>query len=181
MKAFKKSAFALAALLIAGLGLGACSDANEYEDAQTDNPSWVEGYTDSLAISHPESLTGTTWVRGSGMKYDAYGNEIQGYVESLNFSTADSVVVKMSEGVTNSSTLSNATWTDDSNSDETPYYEYTYSSTTGKVEILKLTVDEKGKVSKVVIFSGIAVSGTKEVITIAHYGDVPVQTYLVKQ
>ena len=62
-----------------------------------------------------------------------------------------------------------------------PYYEYTYSNTTGRVEILKRVVDDKGKVSKSAIFTGVAVSGKREVLTVVHYGDTPVQSYLVKQ
>lgn len=158
-----------------GVLLTSCDDANEYEDARTDNPSWVDGYTDTLSISHPETLAGTTWLRGSGMKTNAYGKEIQGFVERLTFASADSVSVKMSQGVTE------GTWVDESNTDFLPYYEYTYSNITGKVEILKRIVDDKGKVSKSPIFTGVAVSGKQQVLTIAHYGDTPVQTYLVKQ
>ena len=44
-----------------------------------------------------------------------------------------------------------------------------------------LTKDDKGKVSKTTIFSGVATSEKKEVITIAHFGDTPLQTYLVKE
>ena len=70
MDTFKKSIIGAVAILM-GVTLTACGDANEYEDAFTDNPSWVEGYTDSLQISHPESLASTTWVRGSGIKVNA--------------------------------------------------------------------------------------------------------------
>ena len=56
------------------------------------------------------------------------------------------------------------------------------------VTIDKMTVDnlfaerdDKGNISKSAVFVGIAVSGTKEIITIAHFGDTPAQTYLVKQ
>jgi len=170
----KKSIIGAMALVL-GICFTACSDANEYGDTNTQNPSWVEKYTDSLAISHPETLANSTWVRGSGLKYNAYGQEIQGFVESLNFVSADSVKVKMSEGVTA------GTWVDESNTENTPLYEYTYSDKTGKIEIMKRTVDEKGKVSKTAIFTGIAVSEKQEVITIAHFGDTPVQTYLVRQ
>lgn len=165
----KKSIIGAIALLL-GICITSCSDANEYKDADTSNPSWA-GET----ITHPETLASTSWVRGSGMKFNAYGAEIQGFVESLNFVSADSVKVKMSEGVTA------GTWVDESNTEKTPLYEYTYSSTTGKIQIMKRTVDDKGKVSKTDIFTGIAVSGSREVITIAHFGDTPVQTYLVKQ
>jgi len=174
MKTFKISVLAMA-MVIAGLSLGSCSDANEYEDAQTGNPSWTTNYTDSAEIPHPDAIAFTKWVRGSGLKYNAYGEEIQGFVESIDFLTADSCQVKMSEGVTT------GTWTDQSNNDDVPYYEYTYSNLTGSVEILALVQDEKGNVSKTAIFTGVVVSGSKEVMTIVHYGDTPVQTYLVKQ
>ena len=152
-----------------------CGDANEYEDTFTDNPSFVNNYTDSLKIAHPESVANTTWQRGTGLKTNAYGQDIQGFVESLNFVSADSVAVKMSQSTTE------GTWTDESNTEATPYYEYTYSNVTGRVEILKRVVDEKGKVSKATIFTGVAVSGKQEVMTMVHFGDTPVQTYLVKQ
>lgn len=175
MNTFKKSIFAAFAL-VAGVAFSAsCSDANEYEDTDTQNPSWVDSYNDSLDISHPEALANTSWVRASGLKRNAFGEEVQGFVETLNFVSADSVAVKMSQGVTE------GVWVDESNTVELPYYEYTYSATTGKIEILKRVVDEKGKVSKSAVFTGIAVNGKKEVITIAHFGDTPVQTYLVKQ
>ena len=167
MNTIKKSIFAVFAV-VAGLSLTtACSDANEYENANTNNPAW--------SGSHPEELTGAKWVRGSGIKFNAYGEEIQGFVESLNFAKADSVAVKMSQGATE------GTWVDESNTSALPYYEYTYSKNTGKLEILKRVVDDKGKVSKTAIFTGVAVSGTSEVITLSHFGDTPVQTYLVKQ
>ena len=169
--------FILTTLPLGGLGwaLTSCGDANEFEDVNTDNPSWVNGYTDSLSIAHPESIANTTWVRGTGLKTNAYGEEIQGFVESLSFVSADSVAVKMSEGKTS------GTWVDESNTANLPYYEYSYSNTTGRIEILKRVVDDKGKVSKSAIFTGVAVSGKQEVITIAHFGDTPVQTYLVRQ
>ena len=165
---------AMALLFGAGLATS-CGDANEYEDALTDNPSWVNNYTDSLKITHPESLASTTWVRGSGLKTSAFGEEVQGFVESLDFVTADSVSVKMSQGTTE------GTWTDESNNERTPFYEYTYSATTGRLEILKLVMDEKKNISKSAVFVGIATTGTQEVLTVVHYGDTPVQTYLVKQ
>ena len=170
----KKTMMACMAALM-GVGMVSCGDANEYEDARTDNPSWVDHYTDSLNIPHPESIANTKWVRGTGIKKNVYGEEIQGFVESLNFVSADSVVVKMSEGTTS------GTWVDDSNTEAQPYYEYKYSNVTGTVEILKETRDEKGAVSKTTIFTGVAVSDKKDMMTIVHYGDTPVQTYLVKQ
>ena len=175
MNTFKKSIIAALAV-VAGISLTtACSEANEYEDASTDNPSWVNGYNDTLSIAHPETLANTKWVRAAGLKMSAFGNEVQGYVESLNFATADSVQVKMSQGTTE------GTWTDESNTEKQPYYEYSYSATTGRMEIMKLVRDDKGNISKSAVFVGIATKGTKEVITIAHFGDTPVQTYLVKQ
>ena len=157
------------------VALTSCSDANEYEDTNADNPSWVDNYTDSLKIAHPESVANTKWVRGTGLKKNVYGEEVQGFVESLDFVSADSVAVKMSQGATQ------GTWVDESNTEATPYYEYTYSNITGRVEILKMTKDDKGKVSKTTIFTGVAVQGKREVLTVVHYGDTPVQSYLVKQ
>ena len=157
------------------VALTSCGDANEYEDAFTDNPSWIDGYNDTLKIAHPETVANTKWVRGTGLKKNAYGQEVQGFVESLDFVSADSVSVKMSQGVTE------GVWVDESNNEKTPYYEYTYSNVTGRVEILKRVVDDKGKVSKTTIFTGVAVQGKREVLTVAHYGDTPVQSYLVRQ
>ena len=155
--------------------LTSCGDANEYEDYGADNPSWVNGYNDTLKIAHPETVANTKWVRGTGLKKNAYGEEVQGFVESLNFVSADSVAVKMSQGATQ------GIWVDESNTESLPYYEYTYSNITGRVEILKLVKDDKGKVSKTTIFTGVAVQGRREVLTVVHYGDTPVQSYLVKQ
>lgn len=175
MKIFKKSFFAAFAV-VAGLSLAtSCSDANEYEDAFTDNPSWVDNYNDSLQIAHPETLANTKWVRGNGLKRNAYGEEVQGFVESLDFVSADSVCVKMSQGVTE------GTWVDESNTEEIPLYEYKYNDTTGSLEILKRIVNDKGAVTKQTIFQGIATIGKQEILTVIHYGDTPVQTYLVKQ
>ena len=169
MKVFNKSVLFAAALLMA-VAYTSCKDANEYGGAQTDNPSWISNYTDSALISHPESLAGSVWVRGSGLKKNAYGQEVQGFVESMDFFAPDSVTIKMSEGTTS------GTWVDESGT-----YECTYSEVTGKLEVLKRVVDDKGKVSKTVIFTGIAVQGNKEVLTVSHYGDTPVQTYLVRR
>lgn len=162
------------ALTIA-FGVYSCKDANEYKDARTDNPSWVTNYNDSMTIPHPVTIANTKWLRGSGLKINVQGKEVQGFVESLDFFSADSVVVKMSQGVTE------GTWTDDSNTEAIPSYEYTYSEITGKVEIMKMVKDDKGKVSKVVIFTGVAVEGSPTVLTMTHYGDIPVQTYLIRQ
>jgi len=153
------------------IGLYSCSDANEYEDTNTNNPTWTE----NGSTTHPASLANTKYVRASGMKYNAMGEEIQGFVESVEFVSADSVVVKMSQGVTE------GTWVDDSNTTKLPRYYYTYSATTGTVTIIKMVKDDKGKVSPSNLFLGTAISGKQELITIVHYGDTPVQTYLVKQ
>ena len=55
----------------------ACSDACEYLDTDTDNPSFVKGYEEGSEVGHPESLASTKWVRGNGLKYNAYGEEIK--------------------------------------------------------------------------------------------------------
>lgn len=177
MKLFKKLVPAAVALFSTAC-FYACTDACDYLDTNTNNPSWVENYNDSTKIAHPASLASTTWVRTAGLKTDVYGNDIQGYVESVAFTDADSCVVKMSAPSYVQSTYS---YTDESNTQKTPKYEYTYSDVTGKFEILKMVKDEKGKVSKSAIFTGIAVDGTKSVITISHFGDTPVQSYLTKQ
>ena len=178
MNTFRKSIFAGVFSFLLPLTsylFASCSDANEYEDAYTNNPSWVDGYTDSLNIAHPESLASTRWVRGTGLKTNAVGEEVQGFVESVNFVSADSVSVKMSQGATE------GTWTDESNNEKTPLYEYKYNSVTGTVDILKRVVNDKGAVTKQTIFQGIAVEGKQTVLTIVHYGDSPIQTYLIKQ
>jgi hypothetical protein len=168
MKIFRMTMIAAMALLFGAGLVSSCSDANEYEDSRTDNPTWG-------TAGHPESLANTSWVRAKDMKRNAFGEQVQGFVESLNFVTADSVSVKMSQGTTA------GTWTDESNNERTPFYEYTYSATTGRVEILKLVMDEKKNISKSAVFVGIATTGSKDVLTVVHYGDTPVQTYLVRQ
>ena len=176
MKIFSKTTvIGLCLLAFGAISFTSCDDANEYDDANTDNPSWVTGYTDSLKITHPQSLAGTRWVRGTGLKKNAYGQEVQGFVESLNFVSADSVSVKMSQGTTE------GTWTDESNTEATPLYEYKYNNTTGALEILKRVVNDKGAVTKQTIFQGVASDGKQTVLTIVHFGDSPIQTYLVKQ
>ena len=160
-----------AALL--AVGISSCSDANEFEDTNTNNPSWVDNYNDSTAVPHPESLANTTWVRGN-IKSNAYGETVQGFVESLNFVSTDSVAVKMSQGSTE------GTWVDESNTEKLPLYEYTYSTATGRIQILQV-LNNNGKITKKAIFIGVAVNGRQDVITIVHYGDTPAQTYLVKQ
>ena len=166
MKTFKKSLI-VAMTVVMGAFMASCSDANEFEDTNTANP--------SFGTDHPETIANTRWVRTTGIKTNAFGDEVQGFVESLNFVSDDSVAVKMSQGVTE------GTWVDESNTEYLPYYEYTYSNMTGKLEILKRVKDDKGKVSKTAIFTGIANSGSREIITVAHFGDTPVQSYLVKQ
>ena len=162
--------------VVAGISLAtACSDANEYKDSNTDNPSWIDGYNDSISIAHPASLANTTYVRGLGMKKNAYGQEVQGFIESLTFVTEDSVIVRMSQGATE------GTWVDDSNTETIPLYEYTYSDKTGSIEIKKESKDSKGNLTKTSIIVGVAVSGKQEGITVVHYGDTPSHTYLVKQ
>lgn len=169
MNTMKKSIFA-AMTLVLGMTLASCSDANEYEDAQTGNP--------SFGTTHPETLANTKWVRGTGIHVNAFGQDIQGFVESLDFVTADSVCVKMSEPTT---MLGTYNWTDESNNEKTPLYEYTYSDATGSIQILKRTVNDKGAVTKTAIFSGVATTGGTDVITLLHFGDTPSNTYLVKQ
>lgn len=181
MKTYKFGILSLALAFLAGLGLASCDDADEYKDAQTDNPSYVDNYNDSTKVAHPDSLAATSWVRGQGMKFNAYGHEIQGYVESIVFEK-DSCTVKMSKPANaNEDIASTAIWTDESNTAETPKYEYTYSPYTGVVEILKKTEDDKHRVTKKTIFTCVATIGTKEVLTVSHFGDIPSQTYLVKQ
>ncbi len=171
MKLFKKSLLAGLALLMA-VGFVACNDANEFEDARTDNPSWAGKYNDSLDIAHPDSLAQQSWVRGHGIKYNALGEEVQGYVESMVF-TADSVTVAMSYGTTA------GTW----GVDDSGTYKYQYTSETGSLTVLKSVKDDKGNWSDVALFVGVAVSGTKygDVLTVVHYGDTPAQTYLVHE
>ena len=180
MKSFKKSLLAFAAVLM-GTCLVSCGDANEYEDADTRNPSFAGEYNDSMTIAHPESGAETYWVRGAGLKVNAYGEDIQGYVESLDFLDDTYVVVKMSQADNMPESIkSTATWTDESNTDALPKYEYVYSQTTGKIEILKEVKDDKGKVSKMTIFTAVAISQGSEIVTVTHFGDTPSQTYLVK-
>lgn len=175
MKTLKIFAFAVATVL-AGVSLGSCSEACDYLDNDTNNPSWVQNYNDSTAVPHPETLAGTNWERQSGLKVNVYGEDVQGFVESINFVSADSCAVKMSEGATK------GTWVDESNTDELPYYAYEYSDVTGAFKIKKSEVDDKGKVSLKDILVGVAVKGTKQnIITVAHYGDIPVQSYLVQK
>lgn len=165
--------------LAIGMLLYSCSDACEYKDTDTNNPSWVDEWNDTINVPHPDDLRGTTWKRQSGLKTNAYGQDVQGFVESLVFQAdADSVAVTMSQGATA------GTWTDESNTEANPFYECTYSNVTGKLQVLKRVVDDKGKVSKTAIFTGIAVISTRnsrQIMTICHYGDTPVQTYMVKQ
>ena len=168
MKLFNKSLLACAALLLS-LGFVACEDANKFENSRTDNPAFGE--------THPDSLALQVWVRGEGIKFNAYGKEVQGYVESMDFYTKDSVVVTMSKGKTDGTMGA-----DDSNSRKNPY-EYTYVKETGTLKILKEVKDDKGNISKIELFSGVAVSDVKygAILTVVHYGDIPAQTYLVRK
>lgn len=177
MKRFNKYFVAIAAFSLT-LGFMACEDACEYEDFDANNPSWVKGYNDSLEIAHPDSLAGQNWVRGEGIKYNAYGDEIQGFVASMDFITKDSVIVKMSQGKTEGEM-----GVDDSNTPENPRYEYTYSNVTGVLNVLNEVEDEKGNKSKVSLFTGVAVQGTPygDMLTVVHFGDTPAQTYLVRK
>lgn len=179
----------LSGLFLAAFAFASCDNDVDFGDTNTNSPSLVPDYNDSTTVVHPESLANTSWTRGTGIKKNAFGQDIEGYVESLSFET-DSVVVKMSEPASIAQLSDDAkdsyTWTDDSNNDATPKYEYTYSNVTGRVEILKMVKNDKGAVSKSAIFTGIVVSGTLngnaiDVITLSHFGDVPSQTYLVKQ
>lgn len=167
--------FALAAVAVIGCTFASCSDACEYLDTNTNNPSWVPNYNDSTAVPHPAELAGTTWERQAGLKLNAYGQDVQGFVESINFVSADSCSVKMSQGATK------GTWVDESNTESLPLYAYEYSEKTGSFKIKKSEKDDKGKVSLKNIFVGIAVSATQNVITVAHFGDTPLQSYLVKK
>ena len=97
---------AMAALTM-GLTIASCGDANDFEDAYTNNPSWVSGYTDDASVSHPESLSGTLWTRGTGLKLNAYGQDVQGFVESIEFVNETECVVKMSKM---ESSASSETW-----------------------------------------------------------------------
>lgn len=171
MKLFNKSLLAGAAFLVA-VGFVACDDANEFEDVRTDNPSWAGKYNDSLDIAHPDSLAQQSWVRGEGIKFNAFGEEVQGYVESMEF-TADSVTVKMSVGTTEG----------DMGADDSGTYKYEYISETGTLNVLKSIKDDRGNWSDVALFVGVAVSGTKygDMLTVVHYGDTPAQTYLVRK
>ena len=173
MKKFRNMLFAMAALT-AGLTIASCSDANEYEDTNTTNPSWVTNYNDSMTIAHPETLAETTWVRGTGLKRNAYGQDVQGFVESIEFVSADSACVKMSKGTTE------GTMVDESNTENVPLYYYSYSDKTGAFEIMQTSIN-KGNITRKTLFSGVAVDGTQQVITVVHYGDTPAVTYLVKQ
>lgn len=175
MKLFKKLIPAGAAALLA-VGFAACEDACDYDDVRTDNPSWVKDYTDTLTIAHPDSLTGWVWVRGEGIKYNAYGEEIQGYVESIEFFSKDSCIVTQSQGTT-----AGTMGADDTNTRENPY-KYYYTNVTGTLNIVKTVTNDKGILSEVTLISGTAVSGTKygDLLTVCHFGDTPAQTYLVR-
>lgn len=193
MKVLKKYIFAVAAIAM-GACFTACSDANEYEDANTSNPSWVQDYNDSLKIQHPESIAGTKWVRNTSLKTNAYGQEICGYVESVDFFNADSVAIIMSDTLANGKKIncdangkaifSTATWKNESNTKANPGYIYTYNPTSGAIDIVKTSTDSKGKVTKTTVFSAVVVTGTNgkpTVLTVSHTTDTPIQSYLTQQ
>lgn len=177
MKRNKIAIWSLLALM--GTAWVSCGDECDYLDTNTDNPSWVSGYEDGDEVKHPETLANTQWVRGSGLKRNAFGEEIQGFVESMDFFSTDSVRVVMSQGCTE------GTWTDDSNTAKVPSYVYTYSSATGTVEIKKAVqkTDANGRTSTSLekVFIAVVTQGKKEVLTVCHYGDTPTQTYLIRQ
>ena len=173
MKALKKSIFALLAILM-GVCFTACSDANEYEDSYTDNMAW--------GSLHPKSLEGTSWVRANGAKVNAYGEEVQGFVEAVNFISETECVVKMSKGIVPESMKNSVVWVDDSNTEDLPFYEYNYNNTTGEINIMKVTTDSKGKVSKTSLFIAVAnIGGFGPMMTVSHFGDTPSQSYLTKK
>lgn len=185
MKLIKISSV-LAGLFLGGLALASCSDANEYKDYNSDNPSFVPNYTDSTSVEHPDSLAGYTYERAAGIKTNAFGKDIEGYVEKIVFESDSAIVTMSVDSATINQIPNTYTWYDDSNTDETPKYEYTYSATTGNIEILKKVTDDKGNVSKSTAFTGVALTGTYknepiEVLVVSHYGDVPSQTYLIRQ
>lgn len=168
MKALKKSIFAFAAILM-GVCMTACSDANEYGDANTTNP--------SMGDSHPESIENSTWVRAQGAKFNAYGEEIQGYVDTLKFISDTEVIVSMSEGKIPESMKPTKQMVDDSNNESNPTYEYTYNNINGEIDIQKVTVNSKGAVSKTTLFLGVAAG---KYVVVSHFGDTPSQSYLVQ-
>lgn len=169
MKALKKSIFAFAAVLM-GVCFTACSDANEYEDTNTSNP--------SMGTTHPETIENSTWVRAQGAKFNAYGEEVQGYVDTLKFISDKEVIVSMSEGKIPESMKPTKQMVDDSNTESNPTYEYSYNNNNGEINIMKVSVNSKGAVSKTTLFLGVA-SGNY--VVVSHFGDTPSQSYLVKQ
>ncbi len=178
MKVLKNIVPAFLALL-ATTAFVACNDANEYEDTNTDPYSAVTGYNDSLTIEHPSTLSGTTWLRASGLNVNAYGEDVQGYIESVQFIDETYCVVVMSEPDNPSSISNSATWLDESNTDDDPNYEYNYSSANGSVDIYSYVEDSKGNISRTNIMSGSVVIGNQTVLSIAHFGDTPQTSYLL--
>jgi len=183
MKIFKKSVLAILAVSLAAT-FTACSDANEYGDANTSNPSW--------GINHPASISGSVWNRTAGLKKNAYGQDVMGYVASVDFYMADSCIVAMSDKDANGKTINTdangnaifptSVWVDDSNNESLPRYNYEYNETSGALSIFKVTYDSKNKATKTVVFTGVvSESNGKTVMTIFHASDTPSQTYLTKK
>lgn len=183
MKTFKKSVLAIFAVAVAAV-FTACSDANEYGDSNTTNPTW--------GSEHPASISGSVWNRTAGLKTNAYGQDVMGYVASVDFYREDSCIVAMSDKDANGNKIntdaqgkdlfSTAVWVDDSNSESLPRYSYEYNETSGALSIFKVTYDSKNKATKTVVFTGVvAESNGKAVMTISHTSDTPSQTYLVKK
>lgn len=169
MKTLKKSILVFAAIFM-GVCFAACTDANEYEDTDTSNP--------TMGDSHPETIESSTWVRAQGVKFNAYGEEIQGYVDTLKFISDTEVIVSMSEGKIPESMKPTKQMVDDSNDESNPTYEYTYNNNNGEINIQKVTVNSKGAVSKTTLFLGVA-SGNY--VVVSHFGDTPSQSYLVRK
>lgn len=169
MKAIKKSIIAIAAVALAVCST-ACTDACDYLDNDTNNPSFGK--------NHPESITGSVWNRAA-LKKNADGQTVMGYVEKLDFFKEDSVNVVMSDTLANGSKInvgadgkslfSTATW-----KNESAGYKYEYNHDSGALDIFE--VDKKG--SRTTKFSAVV---TADVIVISHTTDVPSQTYLKKE
>ncbi len=177
MKILKNIVPAFLALL-ATTAFVACNDANEYEDTNTDPYSAVTNYNDSLTIAHPETLSGTTWQRTNGINVNVYGENVQGYIESVQFIDDTYCVVTMSEPEDIPSSISNsATWLDETTTEDAPY-EYAYSNVTGSVDIYSYVEDSKGNKSRTNIISGVAVNGNQTILSLSHFGDVPQTSYL---
>lgn len=169
MKAIKKSIIAIAAVALAVCST-ACTDACDYLDNNTNNP--------SFGTDHPEAVAGSVWNRAD-LKKNADGQSIMGYIEKLDFFKEDSVDVIMSDTLSNGSKInvgsdgkslfSTATW-----KNESAKYKYEYNSDSGTLTIFE--VDKKG--SRTVKFNAVVTTGA---IVVSHTTDVPSQTYLTKE